>query len=53
VRGFAFAISHTLAKRAAQEKAIAVRSCATDFAGAAVCLVGAAIILYGARWSAA
>jgi drug/metabolite transporter superfamily protein YnfA len=25
----------------------------TDFAGAAVCLMGAAIILYGARWSAA
>lgn len=25
----------------------------TDFVGAAVCLIGAAIILYGARWSAA
>lgn len=26
---------------------------ATDFAGALVCLVGAAVILYGARWSGA
>jgi small multidrug resistance family-3 protein len=25
----------------------------TDYAGAAVCLAGAAVILYGARWSAA
>jgi small multidrug resistance family-3 protein len=46
--GGIYIVSSLLWMRVVERTAVRI----TDFAGAAVCLAGAAIILYGARWTA-